>query len=210
MIKQKILCPSCGGQRTRVCSTYKLRSTNSTRRRHLCHDCGHHWNLWDGVQPQVVLGAGIPCPSCGNEKSVVRSTYRSKSCDGVKRHRICRHCSHMWSAWEGEIPNPRVYSKRKIPSTLTEQQIRMVLTDRTMTQVELGRRINKSRSTVQRIQSGQLYANVAPELPRLHRRSTLSCASCCHCTGRSCRMGVPDFIDEGKSFASDCDLYIRK
>lgn len=92
---------------------------------------------------------------------------------------------------------------------LTEQQIRMILLDPS-TDEAVGRKVEKSRSAIQRIRCGALYAEVAPELPRRRKRPVTSCRSCVHCANGKCQMDVPDFKEEGLGFAADCDFYVKR
>lgn len=120
---------------------------------------------------------------------------------------VCSHCSHSWNVWHGKQPDPLNYRKQAQRKHLTEDQVRLVLTERSLTQAELAKRIGRSRSTVQRIQSGKLHADIAVDLPRFNRKTELSCLSCLHHQGGRCKMDVPDFLTEGKSFALDCEFF---
>lgn len=208
--KRKTPCPSCGKKSTRILSVYHSRTTNGVRYKRLCKSCDHRWTTWRGRQPERGLHVKRPCPACGSLHSSIRTTYRSKTTNGVRRLIVCAQCQHKWNVWQGVKPDPSQYQKRPQRQRVTEDQVRLVLTTRGTSQLEISRMIGKSRATVQKILNGELYAELAPELPRFRHKASRSCRSCSNHRQGTCLMNVPDFRDEGEFFAVDCDLYSRR
>lgn len=148
------------------------------------------------------------CPECGSEETKVRNTYRARTTDGVRRVHLCKSCGHRWSIWSGQQPDQ--YSHPgciKHGNTLTEEQIREILTDRNVSHIAMARRLGKSRSAVQRVRAGTMYRQIAPELPRWTRSSRMSCTNCCHHNGSRCMMSIPEYETDGPSFAMECAVF---
>lgn len=205
--QRKPCCPSCGNKRTKVLSVYHSKTTKGVRYKHLCLECEHRWTIWHGKQPHKGLHSKHPCPACGSLYSRIRTTYRFKTANGLRRRMICANCSHPWTIWQGARPDPSAYRKKPARRKITEEQVRMILNARGTSQLELAKKIGKSRSTIQRILSGGMYADVAPELPRIKLKTALTCLKCRHHQRKTCLMNVPDFLEEGITFAIDCDFF---
>ena len=72
----------------------------------------------------------------------------------------------------------------------------------------LARRYGCHRSAIGYIRSGVTHRTMAPDVERW--QTGLSCTSCRHWragTGARCDLGFPDPLDEGLSFARDCNSY---
>jgi hypothetical protein len=92
---------------------------------------------------------------------------------------------------------------------LTEADVRLILTTDKSLRV-LSRQLGKSKQTISQVRLGLTHKSLAPDLPR--RAASKSCL-CCEYWREGldpCSQGLPDPIDEGPSFASDCDFYELK
>lgn len=102
---------------------------------------------------------------------------------------------------------------------LTPDQVRDVLL--AIGREPVGRtaeRVGRSRQAISSIQRGSAYADVHPELPRRQRRRSPrqgepSCKACLYWIedpkpGQPpCDLGLPDVLEVGLGFATECNLY---
>jgi transposase-like protein len=153
------------------------------------------------------------CISCGSENTRIRNVYHAVTVQGLKYRYHCNDCQAKWIAWRGEKPDPNTYRKKANRNQFTEEQIRLILAERSVSQQALGRRLGKSRTAIGKIRRGELHADVAPDLPRWKRtvpdraRSNKSCIDCHYCVNRVCKMAIPEFEEEGPTFAAECLWY---
>jgi hypothetical protein len=142
---------------------------------------------------------------------VVRNLYRAKSTNGVRRIYLCHACDHRWNVWEGMPPGPD-YRRKSYPERrpLTEEQVRVILLDRTTPHLEMGRRLDppKSYSTIKRVRYGSLCAHLAPEIPRWNVANVRTCRDCINWRG-GCVLGIPEPVEEGVGFAVECALFAQ-
>lgn len=130
--------------------------------------------------------------------------------DGSVRRRFeCRDCGNRWTIIsEGEKPGraplppiARNVARRK----LTLEQVHRVLTETEATQKAMAAELGVSRQCIQLIRCGATWPDAFPELPRNVKRR--SCVKCKHWRSGGCAIGFPDPLEEGLSFAADCDFY---
>lgn len=160
----------------------------------------------------------MTCPKCQSVRHAVRETRRCVN--GTKRRRIeCMECGHRWTEWDGARPPRRIDGVTRRLTTnrkrlwLSEDQVRMVLTQPEVNNQQMAKLLDCSGETVRQIRCGMLYRNVLPHLirPKEQRPRLLSdgprCDRCKHWTGERCGWGFPDPGVEGWGFAADCELY---
>jgi len=162
----------------------------------------------------------MTCPTCGSARTDV---CESRLCiNGTRRRRLaCLDCEHRWSTWDGPKPPRGGHGLRKrTPPTrkrgpLSEEQVRQILTQDELNNVEISQLVGCSRETVRQIRAGLIYRVVHPELlrPGANRDMPpliidgLNCYDCVNWAGSRCNFGFPDPLIEGLTFAADCDLY---
>lgn len=127
----------------------------------------------------------------------------------VRRRYECRQCQQRWTTIShGERPGrarlPSV-AGRFAPRKLTIEQVYRVLTETATTQRTMAAELGVSRQCIQLIRCGATWSDAFPELPRNVKRR--SCLKCKHWRSEECAIGFPDPMEEGPSFAADCDFY---
>jgi transposase-like protein len=135
----------------------------------------------------------VGTPVCEHNNRFVRESR--PRLDGLVRRRWeCSDCGERWTTIGPDRKPPRKRKPRRpVPKKLTREQVRRALTDRQISDVKLSR-----------VRRGISWAKA---FPRLKRRPWKDCSECRHWCGGSCGLGFPDPLEEGTSFAGDCDLY---
>lgn len=94
---------------------------------------------------------------------------------------------------------------------LTEEQVRLVLTTRDMTNPQIAELVGVSKDAIQKIRAGHTYAEMLPELERPNKgfpRSTgPRCTSCVHYFRGNCTLGFPEVRERGMYAASQCAAF---
>ncbi len=126
--------------------------------------------------------------------------------DGLARRRwCCPDCGERWTTLGPDRRKPRPKRKGgKAHPKLDLDQVRRALTDRQSSDVQLAAELGVSRQAINQIRRGVSWASAFPKLPR---RPWLDCQDCRHWSNGECAIGFPDPVEEGTSFACDCDLY---
>ena len=147
------------------------------------------------------------CPKCNSVAYVIRSRVASNGCR-VRRYRcISQACLHRWTDYIGERP---IHSRQANPTKprLSDEQVRIILTRRDLTQRHLGKQYNRSAQAIGAVRLGRAYADVLPEIPRWTAVDTAAtCLKCSRWTDKRCRLGFPDPEIEGPRFARECNNY---
>lgn len=87
-----------------------------------------------------------------------------------------------------------------------EEQIVEILSS-TLSDGQLAKQFNISRSGLAQIRTGLTYASVRPDIPR---RGTKTCFKCLHWHKHACSLEFPDPKEEGVRFASLCSSFTVK
>lgn len=200
-------CPTCGSEDTYVFKLRRAKTTSGISRKIHCRCCRYRWHIWEGDPP--VKYASPPCPTCGSQDTYIYKHYRSKTTSSLCRRLHCRGCQHRWGEWDGERPANPVQQRFPERNPLTEEQVRWILLTRSMTHAETGQALKppKSRSTIQRVRYGTMYAHLAPDVPRWNAAGTRTCRDCCQWREGGCSLEIPEAVDEGIGFAVECALY---
>lgn len=149
----------------------------------------------------------VVTPGCAHNNSYVIET-RTRADGAVRRRYECRDCGERWTVIrKGEKPArvPRKPSVRNVRRKLTLEQVHRVLADPEATAKALSAEFGVSRQLIQQIRRGTAWAHAFPELPRI--TSLRSCLRCKHWIAGDCGLGFPDPLEEGLTFAMDCDFY---
>ena len=149
------------------------------------------------------------CPRCSSTATQVIETRLRF--DGTRRRRHeCKACFHRWTWIEAPITLRRGGNPAKRGYPVTADEIALILTS-PLSNNQLARQLQLDAATIRKIRVGKIHARIHPELPRgaISAAPALSCQDCQHWRGNRCHFGFPDPIDEGPSFAADCDLYAR-
>lgn len=144
---------------------------------------------------------------CSHNNRFVLET-KTRVDGSVRRRYQCRDCGERWTVISvGERPGrePLKPSARSYRRKLTLEQIRRVLTETQTSQKKMAVELGVSHQCIQQIRAGAIWGSVFPELPRKVARR--SCEKCCNWSDGECRIGFPDPLEEGTSFAADCDFY---
>jgi hypothetical protein len=139
----------------------------------------------------------MTCPNCSGDARIIQTRITPK---GRRRRLCCVACAYRWTVWNDELPA----SPPPKPAPLTEDDIRAILasTDSIPT---LSARYRRRRDTIKGIQSGVLFADIAPDALRpIHGKS---CQRCIHWYKNRCDLSFPDPLEEGLQFAEECSLY---
>lgn len=88
---------------------------------------------------------------------------------------------------------------------LTLEQVHRVLTEVQTQSKPLAAELGVSRQCIELIRAGATWSDAFPELPRNVKRR--SCLKCKHWDTKECAIGFPDPMEEGLSFAEDCEFY---
>lgn len=158
----------------------------------------------------------MDCPEChGTSSKVIETKVLT---NGTRRRRYrCLACEHRWTEWTGERP-PRggvgtTHRRGKRKGRLTTAQIRLVLTRRDLNNRQVGELIGCSYECVRQIRAGIIYGHVLPDLIRPNAKDQRlaadgpSCLKCAEFPNGECSYGFPDPLEEGLTFAADCELY---
>lgn len=200
-------CPACGGTHVRVPLSHR-RSYGVYRRLECCH-CGHRWTDREaktGTPP----APRQQCPECSSTDTAV---IESRIMPYGRRQRVlCRGCSHRWTNRIGDMQQARTHARRDA-GELTEDEVRLILTSpRSLRSLSVELRV--SPATVRGVRTGELHAQVAPDVPRLQgqprRRSCTSCRFWDPEAVRPCTEGWPDPETDGPGYANECDDYSPK
>lgn len=144
-------------------------------------------------------------PVCEHNDRFVRES-RARVDGLIRRRWECCDCGERWTVLGPDCKKPR---QRRTPGKpnprLSLEQVHRALTDRSTSDIKLAAELGVSRQAVQQIRSGKTWTTVFPELPR--RSQWRNCAQCQHWKGSECGFGFADPLEEGLSFAVDCDLY---
>lgn len=91
---------------------------------------------------------------------------------------------------------------------LSPTQVRRVLLS-PLSGKAIAAKLGISRQAVSLIRTGRSHADLFPDLPRQKPRSRRgpSCHDCRHWDIDCCDLALPDPIEEGPGFASDCSLF---
>jgi transposase-like protein len=146
----------------------------------------------------------VGTPVCEHNNRFVRESR--PRLDGLVRRRWqCNDCCERWTTIGPDRKPPRKRKPGRLaPKKLTVEQVRRALTDQQISDVKLSRELGVSRQAISQIRRGISWASAFPELPR---RPWSDCSQCRHWSGTECGIGFPDPLEEGTSFAGDCDLY---
>lgn len=152
------------------------------------------------------------CPICSSEHLEV---LESRLCSNGSRRRryVCCNCEHRWTSWSG--PRPRIGGEPGVsrPSPprqppLSDAEFEAVLLSRDIPHRRMAQQLGRSAEAIRQIRIGGSHQNRMPHLARWREfTSKLSCYHCAHWIQRRCSFGLPDPLEEGPSFAADCDLY---
>jgi hypothetical protein len=147
----------------------------------------------------------VDTPVCEHNNRFVRES-RPRLDGLVCRRWQCNDCGERWTTIGPDRKPPRKRRKpgKPAPQKLTRAQVKRALTDRQISDVKLSRELGVSRQAISQVRRGISWAKA---FPRLKRRPWLNCSTCRHWCGGGCGLGFPDPLDEGTSFANDCDLY---
>ncbi len=142
-------------------------------------------------------------PRCSHNDSRVLDTHNR--IDGsVRRTRECRACGARWLDVEPAKvpikPKPRNFRRK-----LALEQVYRALTETQTPNKKMAAELGVSHQCIQQIRSGAIWTDCFPEIPRKVGRR--SCEKCRHWDQGECAIGFPDPLEEGPSFAGDCDLY---
>jgi predicted Zn finger-like uncharacterized protein len=132
------------------------------------------------------------CPECNGAARVIES--RLDQIGRRRRRWRCESCKQRWTTHGDELP-PRVRVRG-----LGEDAIFDILTSSESSAV-LKRRWNCSQQTINRTRTGELNANVLPELRRWPGRR--SCKACRHWQ-RGCTLGIKAPSERGTRYAREC------
>lgn len=151
------------------------------------------------------------CKACSSSHTEV---LESRMCaNGTRRRRFnCQSCGHRWTHHDG--PKPKTGAQpgsnyfKKGQAPLTEDQVRMILERRDLTNKALADQLGRSSEAIRQVRIGKTYRDVLPDMPRMIplRSGGVTCYTCEHWRG-DCTMGFPDPLEEGPGFARDCDFY---
>lgn len=92
------------------------------------------------------------------------------------------------------------------PRKLTAHEIKQILTSQGSIR-SIAKQIGRPHATVSNVLHGRTHIHVHPELPRRIRNTGLTCLNCLQWAGRRCKLDFPDPIEEGPSFAAECNSY---
>jgi hypothetical protein len=171
-----------------------------------------------------VLKPSHTCPCCQSPAKVIET--RVAASNGTRRRRLrCTQadsCGHRWTIWDGPRPPKNAGHMRArelgrlcggracpdgVPAGVGEDLVRLLLNRRDLSHSAASRQHGVSRETVRQVRLGILHATLCPELPRWKSPSEITCRACSHWSGDRCGMGLPDPLEEGVAFASDCALF---
>jgi transposase-like protein len=146
----------------------------------------------------------VGTPVCEHNNRFVRESR--PRLDGLVRRRWqCNDCGERWTTIGPDRKPPRKRKPGRLaPKKLTREQVKRALTDRQISDVKLARELGVSRQAISQVRRGISWARA---FPKLKRRPWKDCSECRHWCGGSCGLGFPDPLEEGTSFAGDCDLY---
>lgn len=164
------------------------------------------------------------CPCCQSPAKVIET--RVAASNGTRRRRLrCTQvdsCGHRWTVWDGPRPPKNAGHMRArelgrlcggracpdgAPTGVGEDLVRLLLNRRDLSHSAASRQNNVSRETVRQVRLGILHGTLCPELPRWKSPSEITCRACSNWSGDRCGMGLPDPLEEGVAFASDCALF---
>lgn len=147
----------------------------------------------------------LDTPVCEHNNRFIRES-RARADGLIRRRWECRDCGERWTVFGPDRKEPR---QKRIPGKprpkLSLEQVRRALTDQAISDVELAAELGVSRQAIQQIRAGKSWTTAFPELPR--RSQWRDCTQCQHWRGSECGFGFADPLEEGLSFAADCDLY---
>lgn len=150
----------------------------------------------------------LHCPECQSTSVLVIDSRRRSDGRGRMRRLHCRGCGHRWNL-EGDFSITQAF-RRENPSRrrLSDQAVADILSSRAINHQAMARRHGVCRTTIWSIRYGQIYGSACPDLPRWgHGNGELSCLTCQHWDDGVCALGHPDPLEEGPSFANDCNTY---
>ena len=149
---------------------------------------------------------GMPC--CSHNDSIVIET-RPRADGSIRRRHKCRDCGERWTTVR---PGGKAKPRRAKPARkrqlrkLTPEHVYRVLTEMHRPDKALAEEFGVVRQCIQQIRCGATWPDVFPELPR--RDKWRICTRCRNWDGElGCGIGFPDPLEEGPSFAVDCDFY---
>jgi transposase-like protein len=201
------ICPACGSTHVQVALSHR-RSYGIYRRLECCH-CAHRW-----PEREVTIGKGPAarhqCSECSSTNTAV---IESRVTPYGRRQRVlCRGCSHRWTNLIGDPQQVRKHTRRDAGG-LTEDEVRLILMS-TQSVRDLAAELRVSRGAVHGVRTGELHAQVAPEMPRQPAQPRrLSCTSCRFWDPeavRPCKEGWPDPETDGPRYANECGDYSPK
>lgn len=138
-----------------------------------------------------------PCPNCAGGAIVVNSRATEH---GQRRRWRCTSCEYRWTECGGGKPSGHI---RKEPPPLELIEAALTGADNDSA---LARRFKVARSTIYKIRTGQMYADVLPDLPRTDQLA-VTCEQCQHWQQERCDLGFPDPLEMGVRFGRLCNLY---
>jgi hypothetical protein len=133
--------------------------------------------------------------------------YASRTLPNGKRE-IKRRCGSCNFAWVLNVADYKPLDRKK-PVKLTAEQVKIMLTDFSLTQAQAAERFGCNRDLVAKVRRGRSYAGVHPEIPRwpADKSAALFCNTCIHWCGAKCGMDFPEPKVTGMSFANECAVY---
>jgi hypothetical protein len=149
------------------------------------------------------------CPHCCSQYTfALRSKIRS---NGTRLRRLeCHACQHRWTEADNSLPLRRGGVPSKRGHAITPDEVKLILTSE-LSNYKLGKQLQIHASTVSKIRVGRIHRRIHPEIPRRDQFKVLqlarSCLQCQHWGRGRCRYDFPDPLEEGPSFAQDCDLF---
>jgi len=149
------------------------------------------------------------CPHCCSQYTfALRSKIRS---NGTRLRRLeCHACQHRWTEADDSLPLRRGGVPSKRGHAITPDEVKLILTSE-LSNYKLGKQLQIHASTVSKIRVGRIHRRIHPEIPRRDQFKVLqlvrSCLQCQHWGHGRCRYDFPDPLEEGPSFAQDCDLF---
>jgi hypothetical protein len=158
----------------------------------------------------------VNCPNCHSGQIEIVESRRCTNGTRRRRHE-CLTCQHRWTSWDGIRPKRggaanayrhRAGSYRKV----TPDAVRAILlAPRTETHQQLAVRLDLSPEMIRQVRIGKAHATVHPELARwgqpVPEAQGKSCYCCIHWGAAACSFGFPDPIQEGPTFARECQVY---
>lgn len=149
------------------------------------------------------------CPHCYSQCTfALRSKIRS---NGTRLRRLeCHACQHRWTEADNSLPLKRGGIPTRRGRPITPDEVRLILTSE-LSNYKLADQLQINASTVSKIRVGRIHRHLHPDLPRRDQSRGLqlvrSCLQCQHWGRGCCRYDFPDPLEEGLSFAQDCDHF---